>query len=75
MSFLASAALRYGLVALLAAGIIGGIYFKGRSDGVNGERARIAAEIEQSRKDRNRVEGEVGTLPDDELFRRLCPRC
>lgn len=66
-----AAAAKYGLVALIAAGLIGGLYFKGRADGVAGERARIVAEIEKSRKERARVEGDTGRLPDDELFDRL----
>lgn len=71
---MSGALLKYGLAALLAAAVIGGLYFKGRIDGVAIERARIAVEIEKARKERERVESDTRRLSDDELFDRLLPR-
>lgn len=65
---------RYAIGALIVLALLGGVYFKGRSDGVDSERGRIAAEIERARKDRTRVEGATRHLDDDALFDRLLDR-
>lgn len=65
---------RYAIGALIVLAICGGLYFKGRSDGVDSERGRIAREIEKARKDRTRVEGATRRLDDDALFDRLRDR-